>query len=176
MRHWSQLRSYIVVCYKNPPAHHAQGLPGWWDRGLWMPHESFLGVPHIFPSLWCRFAFGVRCQLPVPKGDMWVTWVGSGLAAAGVSSAHAPVLTWSLRICSRDTLRSHANFLYSVSFLLSSTPPSPCPCFSFSYPFGFPSWKHLKSTQTQTYGASRYEVHVTLKLCVMSLLVLHLGL
>lgn len=45
-----------------------------WLVGLWLSHGRSIRGPHISPALWCPFAFGARCQLPVPEGDMGVRW------------------------------------------------------------------------------------------------------
>lgn len=98
--------------------------------------------PYIFPALWCPSAFGARCQQPVPKGDSGVrAAVGSELSPRSVltctpgPSASAP----------GDTLRSYANFLYSVSFL-PSTPIPPPPFPSDLYFFLLSLWFSLVKT------------------------------
>ena len=80
-----------------------------------MSHNRSLGGPHVFPALWCLFAFGARCQLPVPEGDTGVQWFLSRLQRERAQ----PVLTCKpghSASAPGDTLRSYANFLHSVSF------------------------------------------------------------
>lgn len=104
----------------------AQGVSGWWGRGLWMCHGRSLGGPHTFPAPWCPFALGARCQLPVPEGDTGVLWLLSQPQQEPAQPT-LPCSPVSLATASApgDTLRSYANFLYSVSFPLSSTPTFP---------------------------------------------------
>lgn len=140
-RHWSSLK---------PSSRSKEPLAGG-TEGCGFLLEDLSEPPCIFPAPQCPFALGVRCQQPV-------SWVAVVQGAGSELSPHwCSAAAWSQHTCSQSALGSCANFLCSVSFL----PPSIF-FFPFSYPFGFLWWKLLKSTQTQTYGASRYDVHVTL--------------
>lgn len=90
--------------------------------------------PHIFPALWCPFAFGARCQPPVPEGDAGARWFLSRLRweRAQPTLPRSPV-----------SLVHRVHFvhmlIFFILFLFPFPPPHlpPCPVFLSLIPLVF---------------------------------------
>lgn len=153
-KHWSSLE---------PSSWSKEPLAGSTEGWGFLP-EDLSESPCIFPALWCPFALGARCQQPV-------SWMAVMWGAGSELSLHwCSPTAWSQLTCSQSALGSCANFLCSVSFL----PPSIF--FSFLLSLWFSLVKTLEKHANANVRCLQVWHACDSEPCVMSLLVLRLGL
>lgn len=124
------------------PRSAAPVIAGWWNRGLWPSHRRSVRGSHISPALWCPFAFGARCQLPVPKGDTGVWWFLSRLRRERAQ----PTLPCSPVSPATAHLLLGLHFLHVLIVFILFLFPFPPPHLSPLFFFLLPPWFSLVKT------------------------------